>query len=276
MVYSCVGSYAKTPYYIEKIGINIYSAEELCYYLFQNAFLLDQSIMNQELCDFVEKELCLTELAGKLSGLLRAGSSLSAFVSTILEDIHFCTREERKNIEQALRENEQLSQGQKRKVRGDYFCRNGKYLLAIKEYKEALEKEDSGEEFQSVIYHNMGVVYARMFFFEKAGEMMKKAYDLNPSDERYLNWLACNRLAGNREQYLDFVLREKADQEKCTELEALLLRIFSEESEEKDACRDRLENALSLKEEGKVALFYEEIDKILADWKQEYRKNMEE
>ena len=55
MVYLCIGSYAKTPYYIEKVGIHIYSIEELCYYLFQNAFLLDYTIMNTEIFDFVEK-----------------------------------------------------------------------------------------------------------------------------------------------------------------------------------------------------------------------------
>lgn len=276
MVYLCIGSYAKTPYYIEKVGIHIYSIEELCYYLFQNAFLLDYTIMKTELCDFVEKELQLKELAAKLSGLIRAGTSLSAFVSTILEDTHYCTREELKNIEQALRENERLGPGQKRKVRGDYFYRNGKYLFALREYQDALNAEGADDDFRAAVYYNIGVVYAKLFFFEKAGEMMKRAYGLAPDDGTYLRWLACKRLAGNREEYLDFIMKEQADQNQYMKLEEEISQIFLEEAEKKDKKYLELKNVLSMKEEGKIALFYEGIDSILASWKREYRKNMEE
>lgn len=276
MVYSCIGNYAKNPYYIEKVGIHIYSAEELCYYLFQNAFLLDHTVMKPELCDFVENELGLTELSGKLSGLLRAGGSLSAFVSTILEDMHYCTREELKNIEQALRDNEKLGPGQKRKVRGDYFTRNGKYLPALKEYQEALTAQGADDEFRSAVCHNMGVVYAKMFYFDKAGEMMKKAYGFVQEEDLYLKWLACSRLAGSRDEYLDFILKEKADQDLYLKLEEKLQKIFSEDEEKKDKNYLAFKKVLSMKEEGRIALYYEGVDGILAEWKREYRKNMEE
>lgn len=276
MVYLCIGNYAKNPYYIEKVGIRIYSVEELCYYLFQNAFLLDNTVMRMELCDFVEKELGLKELSGKLSGLIRAGGSLSAFVSTILEDTHYCSREELKNIEQALRDNDKLGPGQKRKVRGDYFYRNGKYMLALKEYEEAFQAEGANDAFRSAVCHNMGVVYAKMFFFEKAGEMMKKAYSFLPDEDLYIKWLACSRLSGSREEYLDFILKEKADQDMYMKLEARLSQIFSEDAEKSDKKYLAFKKVLSMKGEGRVALYYEGIDNILAEWKREYRKNMEE
>ena len=40
----CVGSYAKMPYRIPGLGTDVYSMEELCYCLKENAFLLDLSV----------------------------------------------------------------------------------------------------------------------------------------------------------------------------------------------------------------------------------------
>lgn len=39
----------KNPYYISNISTNIYSIEELCYYLYHNIYLLDETIINEQL-----------------------------------------------------------------------------------------------------------------------------------------------------------------------------------------------------------------------------------
>ena len=41
---------AKIPYYIVNISTNIYSIEELCYYIYHNIYLLDDTIINEQLC----------------------------------------------------------------------------------------------------------------------------------------------------------------------------------------------------------------------------------
>lgn len=47
----CRAKAAKHPFYIESIDINIYTIEELCFYLWKNVSLLDESILNEKLCD---------------------------------------------------------------------------------------------------------------------------------------------------------------------------------------------------------------------------------
>ena len=45
----CQVKRAKNPYYISNISTNIYSIEELCYYLYHNIYLLDETIINEQL-----------------------------------------------------------------------------------------------------------------------------------------------------------------------------------------------------------------------------------
>ena len=53
----CSYKRAAKPYYLEIAGRNIYSIEELCYFLQDNIYLLDENIMTSEFCDWLEKEL---------------------------------------------------------------------------------------------------------------------------------------------------------------------------------------------------------------------------
>ena len=48
----CVGEYCENAYNVEGLDIRVYSMEELCYCLKENAFLLDLSIMNDKLVDW--------------------------------------------------------------------------------------------------------------------------------------------------------------------------------------------------------------------------------
>ena len=42
----CQTKKAQRPYFIENISMNIYSIEELCYYLYHNLYLADHTVFN--------------------------------------------------------------------------------------------------------------------------------------------------------------------------------------------------------------------------------------
>ena len=44
----CQTKTADSPYFIENISTNIYTLEELCYYLFHNLYLIDDTVMNED------------------------------------------------------------------------------------------------------------------------------------------------------------------------------------------------------------------------------------
>ena len=87
----CHETIAALPYYIEETGINIYSMEELSYYISGNVYLLDHSFMCESLCTWVEKQMHRVELAQKLRENIRTEGKLSDFVFAILQDTAYCT-----------------------------------------------------------------------------------------------------------------------------------------------------------------------------------------
>ena len=50
--------------------MHIYTIEELCYYFCNNLYLIDYTIINKKLCDWLEEELELDDLAAELRVLL--------------------------------------------------------------------------------------------------------------------------------------------------------------------------------------------------------------
>ena len=96
----CVGRYATTPYCIEGIDVFIYSMEELCYCIKENAFLIDVSLMNDGLLEWIDRECGLRDLVKILNPLVHKAGSLSAFVTVILEYTGFYGPEVIRQVEQ--------------------------------------------------------------------------------------------------------------------------------------------------------------------------------
>ena len=52
--------HTEKPYYIKEINKNIYSIEELSYYLFNYLYLIDDQFFSEGLIDYIEKKIFIT------------------------------------------------------------------------------------------------------------------------------------------------------------------------------------------------------------------------
>lgn len=127
----CVGEYCETAYNIEELEIRVYCMEELCYCLKENAFLLDMSIMNDKLVDWIGEECRVRELAKQLYPMVHKQGSLSAFVLTILQYVGIYGEEELQAVAQVLKQGSGLSNLEKRKSQIDYMVEKRKYAAAF-------------------------------------------------------------------------------------------------------------------------------------------------
>ena len=124
------GAYAKTPYYLEGLGIRVYSAEELCYVLKEDAFFLDRSIVDRKLIRWIEEELMLPKLAAALYPLLQKKTDPGTFAGIILQYVHLYENDVIKKTEAVYREGAGLSPFEKQKNRVDHLLTDGRYRTA--------------------------------------------------------------------------------------------------------------------------------------------------
>ncbi len=177
----CRTRMAEVPYYIKNISMNVYSVEELCYYLFHNVYLVDESLMDTPLFDWLDGELCLTALAHRLRILQGKYAKPYEYVIPIFKEINYLTYEELRTLRARLNRLASEPILVRMKLKGDSLVENGIYVSALRTYQDILEELHQGKEeprkgFLGSIYHNMGCVYSYLFQKEEALNCFEKAY----------------------------------------------------------------------------------------------------
>ncbi len=266
----CTGEYASVPYLFENIGIKVYSAEELCYVLKENAFLLDREIVNKKLVRWIDESLKLPKLAGALYPLLHQRTSVGAFAGIILHYVRFYNEDIIRNVEEIYRKSANLNVYEKLKTRVDYMVANGRYAKAIVEYDALLaELPLQNIEMNARVMHNKAVAMCGLFLFQDAAEVFWKAYQMNPSFEILVSYLAAKRLCMEDGEYITFAAGFPEYYDATLELERRVeeLRKQWDTSDEKIY----LDMRISLKENVSEANYYEETDRKVQELKNDYR-----
>lgn len=189
----CQVKKAGTPYYIESISTNIYTIEELCFYLANNVYLIDSTIMNEALCRWVEEELALPHLAQRLYHLLGKETSVSDFIMPVFKEINYLSYEELKSLTSRLDKLEKEPLYVRQKMKGDCLVENRMYVNAIKAYQRSLasaREKEAESFFMGTVFHNLGCAFSYLFQKEEALECFENAYGHLQTKESLLTYLA--------------------------------------------------------------------------------------
>ena len=120
----CQTKTADSPYFIENISTNIYTLEELCYYLFHNLYLVDETVMNERLCVWIQDELNLPRLAARLKAGLGKFSSLEDVLYPVFKEINYLTYEELKVLNSRIQKLDRIRPGKRKTKRR---CSDGEW-----------------------------------------------------------------------------------------------------------------------------------------------------
>ncbi len=187
----CQTRRAEKPYYIESISTNIYSLEELCYFMHHNLYLVDHTLVNEELCKWLEKEIQLPKLAAKLRPHLGKFASREDMLYPVFKEINYLTYEELRSLNASLSRLGGESLLEQKKHRGDTLMENDMYVNAIRAYQEVLAGLESEPDLlqpaekalRAPTLHNLGAAYTRLFQMEKAQECYLQAYRESQDEE---------------------------------------------------------------------------------------------
>ncbi len=178
----CRRPIAATPYFIDDASLNVYSLEELSYYIAHNVYLVSTEFASVELCNWLGRELGMTEEEAELLQCLEEGKALHVFIGKLLNFCDYLTSEEINDILETISTFENKSPEECAKIRADRLLDKDKIIDAIYEYENILDNKKKNElpkEFAGDIWHNLGVCYARLFFFDEAAVCFEYAYQLN-------------------------------------------------------------------------------------------------
>lgn len=275
----CQVKKAERPYYIENISTNIYSIEELCFYLYNNIYLLDSTILGEELCFWIRDELGLKKLAAKLYALLdqepvKAGD----FILPIFKEINYLSLEEFRKLNQRIQRLAQEPEALRQKMKGDYLMEHNKYVNAIRIYQKALgvrlseqEEKQLGSQFAGEIYHNMGCAYVRLFQMEEAETCFEKAYEYLHT-MTVIRSLLCALYMEKGQEAFEKRAEELGLQE--AQKEQLLDQIRREEQQLYDTSEGRkVRQAMEKKAEGKPEEYRKMMEEILKQLAGEYHRS---
>lgn len=252
----CLLPQAKKPYYIENIRMNIYSLEELCFYLYNNACLIDESLLNERLLDWLRDELGLTRLYRQLYDQLEKKDGIGFLVLPIFREAGYLTTSAMREYQEQLQKLEVQSADMKQKLRGDYLVKERMYGRAVSEYREILKRKNPGKlgvQFYAAIWNNLGAAYAGMLDFRRAADCFLEAYHLTRTKETFRKYISTLPLFLSKEDYQKQLEELKADPYLVQKIQEYNAKMCTSEEylEEKERMhrRDRNEVVKDLKEQ---------------------------
>ncbi len=195
----CKNSIAANPYFIEEMSLNVYSLEELSYYIANNVYLLNVDFISVDLCNWIGRELGEKELQRKLLDGIKSTAPLHSQVSLILTASGYLSKPEIKQTLLTITTFESKSPQESHKMRADRLMEQEKLVDAIYEYESLLDDKAIKAlvpSFEGSVWHNLGTAYARLFFFDEAALCFEQAYIKNHQEvsmRLMLASLRCNK-----------------------------------------------------------------------------------
>lgn len=173
---------AQMPYEMEEMGLHIYSAEELCYYIYHNLPMIDESFISETLIEFIRKDLDMPVLAEKVSRCFQASSDLDGTLLLLLRNVGYYTEEEIAEFQERMIRLHRKSPLERAKDRADLLFSYRKYQNAVKAYGAIVSQ---GRDlrvkagFYAEVLQHMAVCCLHLHMYPEALDCLKASYEEN-------------------------------------------------------------------------------------------------
>ena len=256
-----------SPYFVEELGVHLYSSQELNYVIYHHPLLVMEDFVNERLAAFLRTELRLPFLAERIQKWIQSRGPSDELLFLILQDCAFYTQAEQAAYRQKVAGLRKLSSHEYEKKRADYFYSLGLYGRSASMYKRILDNGEGrslSHEFRGKVWNNLGACYGELFSFQKAMEAYVCAWNEKP-EAAYLKGM----------YFLTKLDPELSMKDRCREL------LASQDTEGWD--REFNEALARAGQTGPAVRLQEIFDrdpekrlegaaKVLNQWKLEYRK----
>lgn len=189
----CTGKVAEKPYSVPYTSTNLYSLEELCYFIYNNIYNITEEFFRRELIIWIRDEIKHQVLAKKCEELMAMDSpDLKDLVVTVLCTSDYYKEEEVRAAVGIIENIVNLPYHLRMKIKSDNYLKYGQYGKAAALYKKLLQgslavnfsKEEYGD-----IMHNLGISHYYISSFRESADDFKEAYIRNHRKESARHYL---------------------------------------------------------------------------------------
>ncbi|HIS08105.1 MAG TPA: hypothetical protein IAC99_10590 [Candidatus Choladocola avistercoris] len=186
LVTICKYNRTAQPFYIRQAGINLYSLEELAWFLYHNICLADRQLFDDRLCRWLSEEAGCRDLARRIQNGIASGSSFQNLVLSVVGAADMYDKKELSELGERLKGLGSLQEQERLKLRADELLDNHNEWAAMQEYRHILRMHQNsrlGMTFYGAVWNNLGVCYARQFLFGEAADCFETSCEYAPDEE---------------------------------------------------------------------------------------------
>lgn len=268
------GKTADRPFYVKEADINLYSMEELCYFIYNNVYMIGQDFFDDILIRFIEEDLELINVAKKLKDLRFRQEPAAHMIKAVLEGSYYYSEEERESLMKTLSGLENRSAEEKMKAKADMLAERGKLNAATQLYKKVIAKVSPMKDTKlaACVWNNLGVIYAKQFLFDDALSCFKKAFDTDGEEEYRVN-LICTAVLMKDEEGLKDIMAQYGLTEDILERYRHAMQLQEKDIRQEKRVMEIMEN-LTYSSDMELSEFYRGSGNIIDMWKKEYREQI--
>ena len=183
------------PYYIKEADLNVYSIQELAYFVYNYPMLISNNFVNKNLILYIYTELGMIDLSTELNDLYNLKSNnIAEFLKLILKYSNYYTETEIYNYDKVLLKLLDMNEQDYINLAGDKLFKLGKYEKAITQYNKIYNKND--EALKKIAF-----CYAKLQTYDKAIYFLTLLYEKNSDLSILKNIYFCYKLNGNIDDF---------------------------------------------------------------------------
>lgn len=209
------GKANRTPYYIKEADINIYSIQQLAYFIYNYVMLISTNFITKNLIVYIDKMLEQNALAAKLNEMYNKKTSLPDMLLFILSNSNYYSDEEinkfRNYLIQIMEYPEEV-----------YINKAGDILFNLKKYEKAIQQYSKISKVNNEALLKLAKCYAKLQFYEMAINYYTECYQKTNSLEVLREAYYCLKLNNTVDRIYD--IEQHIDENLLTEWELEIVK----------------------------------------------------
>lgn len=178
---------ASIPFYIESVSLNLYSAEELCFFIANFIPLAEEIITDSNLIKWLDDECSMPGTADIIRSLLTGRSDTrEEALKVILKNTNYYSSSELDRVFESIDAFREKREADKRMARAAVLMKNKRYKSAMFDYESILADPkimEESDEFRGRLYYNLGCACAKIFQLGRARRCFENAMNLLPAEK---------------------------------------------------------------------------------------------